>query len=192
MIAIIGLGNPGSKYKTTRHNIGFQVIDKLADKLNVSVTKIKFKSVYGETTYKGQKVLLMKPQTYMNESGQAVRELVNFYKLKPEELVVVFDDIDIGFSDIKIKKQGSAGTHNGMRSIIYQIQTDEFPRIKIGIGKKRERQDLADFVLSEFSKDEQADINIAIEDAAEAIITILDSDLNTAMNKYNIKRSSPS
>lgn len=192
MIAIIGLGNPGSKYKNTRHNIGFRVIDRLAEKLKVSVTKIKFKSVYGETTYKGEKVLLMKPQTYMNESGQAVREMISFYKLEAKDILVVFDDIDIGFSEVKIRKQGSAGTHNGMRSIIYHIQRDDFPRIKIGIGKRHPRQDLADFVLSEFSKDEQKDVEIAIEDAADAILTFLDSGLDTAMNKFNVKKCSPS
>ena len=139
MYIIAGLGNPGSKYENTRHNMGFKAIDAMASEFGIDVNRAKFKGLIGEGRIGGEKVILLKPQTYMNESGQAVREMISFYKLEAKDILVVFDDIDIGFSEVKIRKQGSAGTHNGMRSIIYHIQRDDFPRIKI-MHKMRSRQ----------------------------------------------------
>ncbi|NMB07464.1 MAG: aminoacyl-tRNA hydrolase [Tissierellia bacterium] len=185
MIAIIGLGNPGRNYVDTRHNVGFKTIDLLAHRNNIKINKIKFKSVYGEGSIDGEKVLLIKPQTYMNNSGIAVMELFNFYKIPIENIVIIVDDVDIEFGKIKIRKKGSAGTHNGLKSIIYHLQDENFPRLKIGIGKKRENQDLADFVLSKFTKEEQEEIEIAIQNAALAIETIVKDGIDMAMNKFN-------
>jgi PTH1 family peptidyl-tRNA hydrolase len=187
LFVVIGLGNPGKDYTNTRHNIGFDTIDILAQRNNIKINKIKFKSVYGEGQIGNEKVLLVKPQTYMNNSGISVREIYQFYKVPIQNILVIVDDIDIDFSSIKIKMRGSAGTHNGLKSIIYHLQNDEFPRVKIGIGKKHENQDLADFVLSRFSKDERIDIDASILTASEAVETIIREDINKAMNKYNIK-----
>lgn len=187
LFAVIGLGNPGKDYTNTRHNIGFDTIDILAEKNNISLNKIKFKSVYGEGNIDGKKVFLVKPQTFMNNSGVAVRELVQFYKIPIENIIVIVDDIDIDFAAIRIKKKGSAGTHNGLKSIINHLQRQDFPRIKIGIGKKYPNQNLADFVLSRFSKEERPDIEDSIAKAAEATEIIIKDDINQAMNKYNIK-----
>ncbi|NLY21285.1 MAG: aminoacyl-tRNA hydrolase [Tissierellia bacterium] len=189
MYAIFGLGNPGKKYENTRHNIGFNVIDELAKRSGVELNKIKFKSVYQEVFIGGEKVLLVKPQTFMNNSGQAVRELVDFYKLDSDEIVVIYDDIDIDFSALRIKAKGSAGTHNGMKSIINHLQSDAFTRLKIGVGKKDARMDLADFVLSRFSKDEQDDIDIAIKYAADAVEDIVVNGVEHSMNNYNGKKT---
>ncbi|CCQ97342.1 Peptidyl-tRNA hydrolase [[Clostridium] ultunense Esp] len=187
MFVVVGLGNPGKNYFNTRHNVGFDTINLLANRNNIIINKIKFKSVYGEGTIGGEKVFLVKPQTYMNNSGMAVLDLYNFYKLPLENIIVVVDDIDIEFGTIRIRKKGSAGSHNGLKSIIYHLQSEDFPRIKIGIGNKREGQDLADFVLSRFDKDERMDIDVAIEKAAQAVETIITYDMNTAMNQFNKK-----
>ena len=184
---VIGLGNPGKDYTNTRHNVGFDTLDILAKKNNIELNKIKFKAVYGEGRIGNEKVLLVKPQTYMNNSGISVRDLMQFYKISTENIIVIVDDIDIEFSTIRVKTKGSAGTHNGLKSIIYHIQDDEFPRVKIGIGKKYEGQDLADFVLSRFSNDERVDIEATIITGAEAVETIISEGINKAMNKYNIK-----
>lgn len=188
MKIIVGLGNPGKDYDRTRHNVGFMTIDQLAKTLNVTSPKLKFKALFGEANINGEKVLLVKPQTYMNNSGEAVRELMNYYKVEVEDLIVIYDDIDIGFSDIRIRKKGSSGSHNGMKSVIYQIQSDQFSRIRIGVGKKHENQDLANFVLSHFDKNEIEDIEIAVKYAAEAALCIIKEGVDSAMNKYNIKK----
>ena len=137
MKIIAGLGNPGREYENTKHNVGFLTIDILAEKYGIKVNKIKFKGLVGEGMIGGQKVLLVKPQTYMNLSGQCIREVMAFYKLDPEDLTVIYDDIDLPMGNLRIRKKGSAGTHNGMRSIIYDLQEDGFPRIRIGIGGDR-------------------------------------------------------
>ncbi|MDO5028409.1 MAG: aminoacyl-tRNA hydrolase [Bacillota bacterium] len=188
MKVIAGLGNPGKDYARTRHNVGFMVIDKLIEKLSASPYKIKFQAFISETTIGGEKVLLVKPQTYMNNSGNSLREILDFYKIPSEDLIVIYDDIDIGFSTIRIRKKGSAGSHNGMKSIIYQIQSDTFPRIRIGVGQKHPQQDLANFVLSNFSKEEFEEIDLAVDQAAKAAIAIVEDGLDQAMNKYNIKK----
>lgn len=187
MFAVVGLGNPGKDYSNTRHNVGFDTINLLANRNNIIINKIKYKSIYGEGYIGGKKVILMKPQTYMNNSGMALLDLCNFYKLPLENVIVAVDDIDIEFGTIRIRKQGSAGSHNGLKSIIYHLQSEDFPRVKIGIGNKREGQDLADFVLSRFNKDERMDIDSAIEKAALAIETIIAYDIDRAMNEFNKK-----
>lgn len=185
MYYIVGLGNPGLQYENTRHNVGFMTIDYLANKYDIDVRKSKFKSLYGQGEISGHKVMLIKPQTYMNNSGEAVRELRDFYKFDIDKLIVIYDDIDIDFGTIRIRKKGSAGSHNGMKSIIYQIQDDQFPRIKVSIGKKPEKWDLANFVLSGFSKEEAKILEDEIRIAAEAIEIILKDDIDKAMNKCN-------
>ena len=185
MYCIVGLGNPGLKYENTRHNAGFLTIDYLANKYGIDVKKSKFKSLYGQGVISGQKVMLVKPQTYMNNSGEAVREIKNFYKFDMDKLIVIYDDIDIEFGTIRIRKKGSAGTHNGMKSIIYQIQDDKFPRIKIAVGKKPEYMDLANFVLSGFTEKEAEVIREEIKLAADSIETMIKSSIDMSMNKFN-------
>lgn len=187
MYVVVGLGNPGKDYTNTRHNIGFNVVDLIGKRNNISLNKIKFNSIYGEGNIRGEKILLVKPQTYMNNSGTSVRDISQYYKIPIENIIVVVDDIDIEFSSVKLRAKGSAGSHNGLKSIINHIQRDDFPRVKVGIGKKYEKQDLADFVLSRFSKDEQIDIDMSIITAAEAVESIIIDGMEVAMNKYNIK-----
>lgn len=187
MFVVIGLGNPGKDYTNTRHNVGFDTLDKLSKRNNIILNKIKFKAVYGEGKIGDEKVLLVKPQTYMNNSGISVREITEFYKVPIQNVIVIVDDIDIDFAAIRIRTKGSAGSHNGLKSIIYHVQNDEFPRVKIGIGKKYTNQDLADFVLSRFSKDERIDIETSILTAAEAVENIICEGIDSSMNKYNIK-----
>ena len=188
MYYIVGLGNPGLKYENTRHNVGFLTIDYLARKHNIDVKKSKFKSLYGQGTISGHKVMLVKPQTYMNNSGEAVRDLKNFYKFDTDKLIVIYDDIDIDFGSIRIRKKGSAGTHNGMKSIIYQIQDDSFPRIKIAVGKKPEYMDLANFVLSGFNEKEAEIIRKEIDIASLSIETLIEENIDKSMNLYNSVR----
>lgn len=185
MYFIVGLGNPGRQYENTRHNIGFLTIDYLANKHNIDVKRSKFKSLYGQGEISGQKVMLIKPQTYMNNSGEAVRDFRNFYKFEEDKLIVIVDDIDIDFGKIRIKQKGSAGTHNGMKSIIYQLQYDTFPRIKVAVGKKPDYMDLANFVLSGFSEKEVEIIREEIKLASQSIETLLESGIDKAMNKFN-------
>ena len=184
---VVGLGNPGKDYTNTRHNVGFNSLDILASRNNIKLNKIKFKSVYGEGFIGNNKVILVKPQTYMNNSGIAVREVLDFYKLTIDNLIVIVDDVDIEFADIRIRQRGSAGSHNGLKSIIYHIRDDNFPRVKIGIGKKHPEQDLADFVLSRFSKEEEIDIADAILNAAQAVESMIRDGIEEAMNEFNIR-----
>ncbi|KNF07804.1 peptidyl-tRNA hydrolase Pth [Gottschalkia purinilytica] len=185
MYAVVGLGNPGSRYDGTRHNVGFDVIELLGKKYNTKISKIKFKSVYAEVNIGNEKVLLVKPQTFMNNSGQSVLDIYNFFKIPIENIIAVVDDIDISFASLRLRAKGSAGSHNGMKSIIYHIQNDNFPRVKIGVGKPENGQDLADFVLGRFSKEERVYIDEAIERAASAVELIITDGINKAMNKYN-------
>ncbi|HHV46990.1 MAG TPA: aminoacyl-tRNA hydrolase [Tissierellia bacterium] len=188
LFAVVGLGNPGSSYAGTRHNVGFDTVDLLAEKNNIRIKKIKFKSVYGEGNIGSERVLLVKPQTYMNNSGMAVLDLYNFYKMPISNIIVIVDDIDIDFATIRIRAKGSAGSHNGLKSIIYHLQSEDFPRVKIGIGKKKEDQDLGDFVLSRFDVKEREQIDLAIERAALAVETIIKDGINKAMNEFNSKK----
>jgi len=187
MKIIVGLGNPGKDYGGTRHNIGFEVIDKLAADLRIDINKAKHRAHIGEGRLGTQKVLVVKPQTFMNLSGESVRDILRFYKREPSDIIVVYDDCDIALGQVRIRERGSAGTHNGMKSIVYQLNTDEFIRVRVGIGEKPPRMDLANYVLSKFAKHE---IDVAIsgaERAAEAASAIIKDGATAAMNKYNTK-----
>lgn len=192
MYVIAGLGNPGKQYEQTHHNMGFITIDYLAEKLGINVNKIKFKALTAETVYNGQKIVLLKPQTYMNLSGESIREIVQFYKLPPENLIVIYDDIDLDTGKIRIRAKGSAGTHNGMRNIVFQLQTDEFPRIRIGIrGGMSEKMQLRDFVTGGFTKEEVPLLEDAVSRAADAVLCYVSEGINTCMNKYNVRDKKP-
>ena len=184
MYVICGLGNPGKKYANTRHNMGFITIDQLAEKHDIKVDRVKFKALVGEGRIAGQKVLLVKPQTYMNLSGEAVRQAMDFYKIVPEELIVIYDDIDIPTGTFRIRKKGSPGTHNGMRSILQHLGDNKFPRVRIGIGKSKVIP-LADYVLGHFGKEETEPMKKAVEHAAKGTLSIVADGLDLAMNKYN-------
>ena len=187
MKVIVGLGNPGSKYDKTKHNVGFEVIDSLADSYNINVTKLKHKGFVGEGNIKGEKVILLKPQTYMNLSGESLKELITFYKISVKDIIVVYDDISLPVGNLRIRLKGSAGGHNGIKNIIAHLGTDEFTRVKVGIGEKPNGWDLADYVLSKFSKDDEPLILKGIERSAEAVAEIIEHGANEAMNKYNQK-----
>ncbi len=185
MYAIIGLGNPGRKYEHTKHNMGFLTIDHLASKFDIKVNKIKHKALVGEGSISGQKVLLVKPQTFMNLSGQSVREIVEYYKIAMEELIVIYDDVDIDMGRLRIRKRGSAGSHNGMKSIIYDIQKDDFPRLRVGIGGQR-KMGLANYVLGGFGKEEKNIMEKAVVRAADAIECMIAKGVDAAMNEFNV------
>lgn len=185
MFLVVGLGNPGSQYEFTKHNVGFLTVDYLADKLNIKINKLKFKGLFAKEKIENQDVVLLKPQTYMNLSGESVRDFANFFKIPPENIIVVVDDVDLPMGKIRIRKKGSAGTHNGMKSIIYQLQSDNFIRIKVGIEKEERKDDLADYVLKGFSKDEVPIMEESMERAAKAVLEILKKGPDVAMNKFN-------
>ena len=188
MYLIVGLGNPGNQYDMTRHNIGFHTIDYIADKYGAKLNKLKFKAVYGEATISGEKVYLVKPQTYMNLSGESLRELVNYYKIDEEhELLVIYDDISLDVGQLRIRKKGSAGGHNGIKNIIANLGTDVFPRIKIGVGEKPKKYDLADYVLGHFSKEDRELMEEGYDRADHAVGMILNGEIEAAMNQYNRK-----
>ena len=183
---IVGLGNPDKKYENTRHNCGWLALDYIADKRGCKVNKIKYKSFVGECTIAGKRVMLMKPTTYMNNSGQAVTEAMRFYKLPPENVIVIFDDASLDVGKMRIRQKGSDGGQKGMRSIIYLSGQDTFPRIKIGIGAKPDpRWELADWVLSRFSKDEMQTLETMFDIANEAVELMIDGRIDRAMNMYN-------
>lgn len=185
MFLIVGLGNPGKKYEKTKHNVGFEAIDSLSKMHNIIVNKIKHRGLIGEGNINGNKVVLFKPQTFMNLSGEAVLNAMNFYKLEPESLILVYDDVDTEIGRIRVKKKGSAGSHNGMKSIINLIQENDFPRVRIGIGSNG-NIDLADYVLSGFNKENRNKIEASAERAAKAITSLIIDGIDTAMNEYNV------
>ncbi len=183
---IVGLGNPGSKYENTRHNAGFICVDKIADDLRVKMTKLKFKSLLGEGSLDGKKVLLMKPSTFMNLSGEAVVEAMKFYKLPPEKVLIIFDDISLEPGKMRIRRNGSHGGHNGMKNIIYLSGSDQFPRIKVGVGKKPHPDyDLANWVLSKFTDSERKSIDEVASKTTDAAAHIMNGNIDKAMNLYN-------
>ena len=183
---IVGLGNPDKKYAFTRHNAGFLCVDMLAEKHGFTVKKLKFRSLLGDAVLGGHRCLILKPQTYMNLSGEAVREAAAFYKIPPERILVLFDDISLDVGKLRIRRKGTDGGHNGIKNIIYHLASDRFPRIKIGVGKKPHPDyDLADWVLSEFKKDEEAPLKSALENACSAVELLLDGEIDKAMNLYN-------
>ena len=183
---VVGLGNPGRQYENTRHNCGFDAIDKLAYKHNFEIKKLRFKSLTGECRIGSSKCLVMKPSTFMNLSGQAVVEAMNFYKIPAERVIVIFDDISLDVGKMRIRRKGSDGGHNGLKSIIYQIQSDNFARIKMGVGKKPHPEyDLAAWVLSRFKNDEVESLKSAAKNACDAIKLIVGEKIDMAMNKFN-------
>ena len=188
MYIIAGLGNPTLQYEGTRHNVGFDVIDTLADKYNISVDARKSRAFIGKGMIEGQKVILVKPQTYMNLSGESIRGLVDYYKIDVEhELLVIYDDISLDVGQLRIRKKGSAGGHNGIKNIIANLGTQNFPRIKVGVGEKPKKYDLADYVLSHFSKAERELMEEGYQKAVKAVEILLDGEMEAAMNEYNRK-----
>ena len=189
MFIIAGLGNPTKEYEGTRHNVGFDVIDRLADRYNIDVETKKHLALIGKGVIAGQKVILAKPQTYMNLSGESIRSIVDYYKVDPEtELLVIYDDISLDVGKLRIRTKGSAGGHNGIKNIIAHLGSQVFPRIKVGVGEKPSKYDLADYVLGHFSKEEQVLMDEGYDQAVNAVEMILSGDINGAMNEYNRKK----
>lgn len=182
---VVGLGNSGREYENTRHNAGFIAVDFLADRLGVRIDRIKYKSLVTSCTIADKKVLLMKPSTYMNNSGLAVKEAMSFYKLPPERVIVIFDDISLDVGRMRIRRKGSDGGHNGIKNIIYLTGSDMFPRIKLGVGHKPERWNLADWVLSHFTEDEMKIMMQSADKASQAVELMIDGQTDKAMNLFN-------
>jgi PTH1 family peptidyl-tRNA hydrolase len=185
MKIVVGLGNPGMKYAGTRHNVGFSVILELGDRYGIKVDTKKHKALIGKGIVDGEKIILAMPQTYMNLSGESVREIVDFYKCSPEDLIVVYDDIDLDVGKLRVRQKGSAGGHNGMKNIVQHLGSTTFDRVRVGVGKKPDNMDLADYVLSRFGKGEIDDIRESCMRAAEAVDTIIKDGAVAAMNKFN-------
>ena len=189
MFVIVGLGNPGKKYENTRHNAGFIMIDALADKYGISVKEKKHKALCGTGVIEGVKVLLVKPETYMNLSGESVGEIMNFYKLDPEEkMLVIYDDISLAPGNIRIRKKGSAGGHNGIKSLIAHLGTQNFMRIKVGVGEKPKDWDLADYVLGHFSEEDKKELKEVTGNVIQAAVLMMQGDADKDMNDYNAKK----
>ena len=185
MYLIVGLGNPEEEYSKTRHNMGFNVINKLSEKYEIEVNKNKFNGLFGSGEIEGKKVILLKPQTYMNESGKAIIQAKNFYKIKDKELILIYDDIDLDEGVVKIRKQGGAGTHNGMKSVIKELGTTNFARVRIGTGMPIFKEMLISYVIEKMKSEEYEKLKPAIKQGAEDVISILVDGLDNAMNKCN-------
>lgn len=183
---IAGLGNPGDNYAGTRHNVGFRTVDALAKKLNVRIDRAKFRGLYTQASYRGQKLILLKPQTFMNLSGLSVMDAANYFKLPPERVILLFDDISLDVGRLRVRAEGSAGGHNGIKSVIGALNSQSFPRVKVGVGAKPHPDyALADWVLSNFTKAEEALLQPVIEDAAEAALTVVEAGVPAAAAKFN-------
>lgn len=190
MYIIVGLGNPSREYVGTRHNVGFEVINILSDRFGVATDYIKHKAVCGKGVIEGNRVLLAMPQTFMNLSGESVRELTDYYKIDvPSELIVIYDDINLDPGRIRIRKAGSAGGHNGMKNIISHLGTEEFMRVRVGVGEKPKGYDLADYVLGHFTKEERDLMDGAFIDAANAVVSIMNDGIDAAMNRFNMSKN---
>lgn len=185
MYLIIGLGNPEKDYSNTRHNMGFNVINKIANQYKIEVSKNKFKGLYGSGIIEGEKVILLKPQTYMNLSGESIKETMQFYKIEKEQIIVIYDDIDIKPGIIKIRKAGGAGTHNGMKSVIQELNTQDFKRVRVGIGMPEEKENLIEYVIGAIPEEEKEKLDKATDVAKEAVIEMIKSGIDIAMNKFN-------
>lgn len=188
MYLIVGLGNPESDYSKTRHNMGFNVINKLATQYTIDINKSKFKGLYGTGIIEGEKVILLKPQTFMNLSGESVIEVMNFYKIEPSELIVIYDDFDTDSGLIRIRKNGSAGSHNGMKSVINCINTDKFCRVRVGIGRPQDNTDMITYVIGHVPEEEMKILDEGTTLAKDAIIEIIKNGTESAMNKFNKKK----
>ncbi len=183
---IVGLGNPGREYEKSRHNAGFRCLDILADKLGCRIDRLKFQGLYGQCTYKGTKLMLLKPQTYMNLSGRSVLQLSAYFSIPPQKIIVLFDDISLEPGRLRVRADGSAGGHNGIKSIIQELGAQNFPRVKIGVGAKPHPDyDLADWVLSAFTAQEEKALTVSLPNAADAALAIIDSGVPEAANKFN-------
>ena len=183
---IVGLGNPGREYEKTRHNCGFRALDLLADQMGAKVDKLKFQGLYAQANYNGTKVFLLKPQTYMNLSGRSVLQLSANFNIPPQRIIVMFDDISLEPGRLRIRPNGSAGGHNGIKSIIQEVGSQEFPRVKIGVGAKpNPNYDLADWVLSTFSANEEKALAVSLDNAAKAALAIIDHGVPEAANRFN-------
>ena len=183
---IVGLGNPGKEYERTRHNAGFRAIDVLAEKLGCKIDRLKFQGLYAQTNYQGTKLFLLKPQTFMNLSGRSVLQLSAYFNIPPERIIVMFDDISLEPGRLRIRSDGSAGGHNGIKSIIQELGSQDFPRVKIGVGAKpHPEQDLADWVLSTFSAAEEKALSAALPNAGEAALCVIDRGVPETANRYN-------
>lgn len=189
MLLIAGLGNPGKEYENTRHNAGFMALDALADKLGADVSERKHRALCGKAVISGEKVILLKPQTYMNASGESIRAAADYYKIPPEDVVVIYDDISLEPGQLRIRAKGSAGGHNGIKSIIAHLGTQDFPRVKVGVGAKPPRMDLADYVLGHFSSGERKLMEEAAKEAADAVCEIVEKGIAQAMNDHNRKKA---
>jgi PTH1 family peptidyl-tRNA hydrolase len=187
MMLVVGLGNPGKEYTLTKHNVGFLVVDELGKRVGIDILKSKFQSLYGEGFLEGNKILLLKPQAYMNRSGGAVSSASDFYKIPPENIIVIHDEMDISLGRIMIKPGGGSAGNNGIKSIISSLGSKDFIRVRIGIGKPNAKSDGANHVLSNFNKSESAMVEESIQTAADAVLEIMNNGLEKAMNKYNVK-----
>lgn len=185
MYLIVGLGNPEEEYSGTRHNMGFDTINKICEKYNIKMSKTKFNGIYEKCSIEDNEVILLKPQTFMNLSGVCVREFANFYKITPDNILIIYDDMDIDLGEIKIRKKGSSGSHNGMKSIVENLGTIDFPRVRVGIGKPKENEDKIKFVIGKLSNKTKEELEIGVTKAKEAVIELLKNGIDTAMNKYN-------
>jgi peptidyl-tRNA hydrolase, PTH1 family len=183
MYLVAGLGNPGREYEGTRHNVGFDVIDYLAEKLNFSVSKIKFKGLIGDCNIKGEKVIFLKPSTFMNLSGESVRDAAEFYKIPVQNVIIIYDEVAVEAGRIRIRPSGSDGGHNGMKSIIFQLNSDKFPRIRVGIGAPK--FDMVHHVLGKFTEDEKKLMAESIKAASDAALSIIENGVQSSMNRYN-------
>lgn len=188
MYLIVGLGNPENEYSKTRHNMGFNVINKLSDSYKIDVNKAKFKGLIGSGNIEGQKVILLKPQTYMNLSGDSIIEVINFYKINSENVLVIYDDIDTLPGTIRIRKFGSSGSHNGMKSIVKNLNTEKFPRIRVGIGRPEHTNDMINYVIGHIPEDELEILDNGCKLAEDAVIEIMKNGIDSAMNKFNKKK----
>ena len=188
MYLIVGLGNPESDYSKTRHNMGFNVINKISEKYGIEVNKNKFKGLVGNGMIEGEKVILLKPQTFMNLSGESVIEAMNFYKITEEELIIIYDDIDIEPGNIRIRRNGSAGTHNGMKSIVENLKTENFCRVRVGIGKPTGHTDMISYVIGHIPEEDAKMLDEGTTIAKDAVIEIIKNGIDSAMNKFNKKK----
>ena len=185
MYIIVGLGNPEPEYSNTRHNMGFDTINKIAKKYNIEFSKTNFKGIYGTGIIEGEKVILLKPQTYMNLSGESIKEIIDFYKLNRDNLIIIYDDIDIEPGIIKLRKTGGPGTHNGMKSVIKEIGTEKFPRVRVGIGKPEHKGDLINYVIGKISEENRIILDKSTDLARDAVIEIIKNGMDKAMNLFN-------
>lgn len=185
MYLIVGLGNPENEYANTRHNMGFDVINEISDKCNIKVSKSKFDALYGMGEINGKRVILVKPQTYMNLSGESIIKFKKFYKISNKEIIIIYDDIDLAVGDIRLKPKGGAGTHNGMRSVLQNLNTEDFIRVRVGIGTPENKEDMINYVIGAIPKREKEILDESVKRASESVLEILQNGIDVAMNKFN-------